>query len=92
MPRRNQWTDGDRRAAEGVRNRLRESSAKIESYERHLAAERRRRDLLILKLAAAGETTRAIGAVARISSPAVTYATRRARTALNAGGSEGGAP
>lgn len=66
----------------GTLNRLRESSAKIAQMERHLAAERRRRDLLLLKGTTAGLSTRALGEVAGISSPAVTYAARRARKAL----------
>lgn len=66
----------------GLLNRLRDSSDKIASLERHLAAERRRRDLLLLKGTTAGFSTRELGTVAGISSPAVTYATRRARQAL----------
>jgi hypothetical protein len=50
--------------------------------ERHLATERRRRDLLLLKGTTAGLSTRALGEVAGISSPAVTYATRRAKQGL----------
>jgi len=69
------------RGQEGMLNRLRDSSAKIESMERHLAAECRRRDLLLLKGTTSGLTTRHLGAVAGMSSPAVTYATRRALAA-----------
>ncbi len=67
-------TPGER----GIVNRLRESGEKIASMERHLAAERKRRDLLLLKGVTAGFTTRQLGEIAGISSPAVTYATRRA--------------
>lgn len=71
-------------AVRGLLNRLADSSEKIAGYERHLAAERRRRDLLLLEGTTAGQTTRALGWVAGMSSPAVTYATRRARQALAA--------
>lgn len=64
---------------QGIVNRLRDSSGKIAAMERHLAAERKRRDLLLLKGVTAGCSTRELGAVAGISSPAVTYAVRRAR-------------
>jgi hypothetical protein len=67
----------------GVQNRLRESSAKIAALERHLAAERKRRDLLMLKLSTAGASTRDIGGVAGVSSPGVTLALRRGRAALS---------
>jgi hypothetical protein len=63
----------------GLLKRLQEFSDKITSMERHLSAERRRRDLLLLKGTTAGFSTRALGQVAGISSPAVTYGTRRAR-------------
>ncbi len=69
------------RGTEGIVNRLRDSSDKIEQMERHLTAERRRRDLLILKLTQSGLTTRQVGMFGRISSPAVTYAIRRAKEA-----------
>jgi hypothetical protein len=68
------------RGQQGIANRLRDSSAKIASMERHLAAERRRRDLLLLKGTTSGLSTRVLGAIAGVSSPAVTYAARRARS------------
>jgi hypothetical protein len=67
------------RAIEGFENRLRDSAAKMASLERHLAAERKRRDLLCLKLTTVGRSTRQIARVAGITSPAVTGANRRAR-------------
>lgn len=82
MSVREPWLAALPRSVQGTLNRLRDSSAKIAQYERHLAAERRRRDLLLLKAATAGVSTRKAGEVAGMSSPAVTYATRRAaRTA-----------
>ena len=73
----------------GLLNRLRASSAKIVAQERHLSAERRRRDLLLLEGTVAGLTTRELGGVAGVSSPAVIYATRRARAALAEGDTNG---
>ncbi len=70
-------TPGER----GIVNRLREAGDKIASMEKHLAAERKRRDLLLLKGVTAGFSTRQLGAYTGISSPAVTYATRRAKEA-----------
>lgn len=71
-------------AIAGTKKNLARQSAEIASYEKHLSAMRRRRDLLCLKLVTAGCSTREIGAVGGISSPAVTYASRRARAALAA--------
>jgi len=72
------------RGQQGILNRLLDSGKKIAQMERHLAAERRRRDLLLLKATTGGLSTRRLGAIAGMSSPAVTYATRRAREALDA--------
>lgn len=73
----------------GILTRLTDSAEKITALERHLAAERKRRDLLLLKGTTAGLSTRLLGAKGGMSSPAVTYATRRARAALAACSGQG---
>lgn len=70
------------RGQQGILDRLSDSRKKINRMEQHLAAERKRRDLLLLKGVTAGLASRMLGAVGGVSSPSVTNATRRARAAL----------
>lgn len=72
------------RGMNAVANRLLDQSAEIRRQEKHLAAARRRRDLLCLKLATGGASTRTIGGIAGMSSPGVVQALRRARAAQEA--------
>lgn len=68
----------DRRAVDALKRRLAEAADTMALTQRHLDAERKRRDLLCLKLMTAGCSTREIGAVAGLSSPGVLLATDRA--------------
>lgn len=58
-------------ATDALYRRLADAQAEYERYERHAEAARVRRNLLVAKLVTAGETTRAVGAVAKVTSSAV---------------------
>ncbi len=62
-----------------ARIQLIQHAEEVAYFERRLGESRRVRDLLVVKLIRAGETTRDVGELAGITSPGVSWIVRRAK-------------